>query len=232
MITLPFQKWPKIDNFKLENTSLHLWLIEIPQSDRAHRFEELHLLQSKRRQLLKHILSKYLKYPVKNTDLDINSSGKPFLKSNPLQFNVSHSHNLILIAIHPCSPLGVDIEWMTHRNFLDFGRRFWGDAWTERHLKPLPPFCQRMGFFQAWTQTEAWVKAHGETIFNFSDIEVQKLMGREARMEQNWQFLSFTPKVNCIGSICCSQDVTDIAKMTLDLQDTQDFEHFRSKGAL
>lgn len=211
---------------------MHLWLIETPLSVRAHRFEELHLLQLKRRQILIHILSKYLQHPVENTDLYTASSGKPFLKSTPLQFNVSHSHNLILIAIHQGLPIGVDIEWMTHRHFLDFGKRFWGEAWTERHLKPLPSFCQRMGFFQAWTQTEAWVKAQGETIFNFSDTEVQQLMSREARMVQNWQFISFTPKVNSIASICCSREVTDISKMMLNLQDTQSFEQFASKGEL
>ena len=211
---------------------MHLWLIETPLSVRAHRFEELHLLQLKRRQILNHILSKYLQHPVENADLYTAGSGKPFLKSSPLQFNVSHSHNLILIAIHQRLPLGVDIEWMTHRNFLEFSKRFWGEAWTESHLKHLPHFCQRMGFFQAWTQTEAWVKAQGETIFNFSDTEVQQLMSRAARMEQNWQFLSFTPKVNSIASICCSRDVTDISKMMLNLQDTQSFKQFASKGAL
>ena len=52
-----------------------------------------------------YLLKKYLS----NGEIKENSSGKPFLLNGPL-FNLSHSGEYVVLAIHPSRDVGVDIE--------------------------------------------------------------------------------------------------------------------------
>lgn len=90
--------------------------------------------------------------------------GKPELAPGPwppLQFNLSHSGPLLLLAVHRQRPLGVDLE--RHRPGLRWraiARRYFSAA-TVARLEATPEPLQLAAFTAAWCSFEARLKADG-----------------------------------------------------------------------
>ena len=99
-------------------------------------------------------------------------SGKPYLKDHPnLFFNLSHTDNLILIAIAN-SPVGVDVE-KNERNADKEAiiKHFFSDR--EQHSFFSQPENQRqLAFVKGWTRKEAILKATGEGLSAMKKYEV------------------------------------------------------------
>ena len=101
---------------------------------------------------------------------------KPHLHDDTLAFNVSHSHEIGLIAISDLSDLttvGVDIE--RHRELSDLiaiSRRYF--TLSERQsLITLPTELRTRGFFCGWSRKEAFIKAVGMGFsFPLKELEV------------------------------------------------------------
>ena len=93
---------------------------------------------------------------------DVN--GKPRLAAGlpSLEFNLSHSGGLAVLAVARGRPLGVDVEQV--RDMPDAlsiaDSRF--SASEREKLRSLPANEQRGAFFRCWTRKEAVVKAVGE----------------------------------------------------------------------
>jgi phosphopantetheinyl transferase len=226
LIKIPFHEWKKINNFNLDDNQIHLWCFELPTHIKQIKiYENLQELQKQRRTLAQSILKNYTGQDLKNDSFSILPSGKPFLKENQLQFNISHSQHYLLMVIHRDKPIGIDFEFISKRHIKNFSKRFFGEKWYQTQLNHCPSQLQRMAFFQAWTQTEAWVKAHGETIFNYSTFEANHILSRNPWRYQDWQLLSFMPYVNGIASICCSIHVEEVAYKKINLSQAETFEH-------
>ena len=88
--------------------------------------------------------------------------GKPHLAAPAaLEFNLSHSHGALLIAISRSQALGVDIEDMRRRRpALELARRFFA-ADESAALARLDPALRAPAFFALWSCKEAVVKALG-----------------------------------------------------------------------
>jgi 4'-phosphopantetheinyl transferase len=93
--------------------------------------------------------------------------GKPALlipenRSSPeIEFSVSHSGQLGLIAITVGSPVGVDIEELNPAvQMLKLAKRFFAEA-ESTELSNLPLRKQMAGFYRGWTCKEAYIKATG-----------------------------------------------------------------------
>lgn len=89
--------------------------------------------------------------------------GKPALaQGGGPHFNLSHSGDLILLALHPDRPVGVDVE--LRRPGLDWrpiARRIL-PAMDCAALEALPPAEQAAAFLRRWCRLEAQLKASGE----------------------------------------------------------------------
>jgi 4'-phosphopantetheinyl transferase len=85
--------------------------------------------------------------------------GKPHLPGGELEFNVSHSGDLALIAVSTAGPIGVDLE--QHRELAgpSIARRFFTPA--EAAIVDADPNA----LFRIWVRKEAWAKAHGEGLW-------------------------------------------------------------------
>lgn len=94
-----------------------------------------------------------------------NSHGKPGLAAVagkvPLQFNLSHTDGLVVLAVSRHAELGVDVE-SVHRKveMLALSSRFFSNQEHEQ-LLDLGEKEQRERFFALWTLKEAWLKARG-----------------------------------------------------------------------
>ncbi len=193
--------WPEIKTFELSANKIHFWLIKLPTQTAKVDRELLTQLKKERRQILKNILQNYLSEPF---NLLENSSGKPYLENNHLEFNTSHSGSYLAIAISK-SPIGIDIEKFKIRNFIHFSERFFENDWAKAHLISLKPYLQGLAFFKQWSITEAWVKMLGVTIFNFPQMDTE-----------NFHFLSFQPKVGLTATLCQKHPIDNIEVKELD----------------
>ncbi len=101
-------------------------------------------------------------YTIRITDevISYNKNNKPYIKNNPLFFNIAHSNNLVVIVISK-NEIGVDIEL---------------DKEVVR-IKEFKMFLKNDSIVNSqdviknWTMMEAKVKCMGESIFNHDQIK-------------------------------------------------------------
>jgi 4'-phosphopantetheinyl transferase len=111
------------------------------------------------------ILAHYLKIPPKDITITIREKGKPFLQNSSLRFNLSHSHEIAMLAITCDTDIGVDIEYSKKMsNFLDIAKKFFHPEEYRQLIDIQRPVEQRDYFYLLWTVKEALLKATGEGI--------------------------------------------------------------------
>jgi 4'-phosphopantetheinyl transferase len=149
---------------------------EIARASRFH-FEKDRIHFTRCRSALRTLLAGYLAIPATEIRFEYLTSGKPRLRAEQdpreLQFNVSHSANMALIAVSSEHRLGVDIEKI--RGDVDtasLAERFF--SLRERAgLQALPDRLRVPGFFACWTRKEAFLKATGDGLsFPLADFSV------------------------------------------------------------
>jgi 4'-phosphopantetheinyl transferase len=124
---------------------------------------------------LRLILSKYLKKQPQDIVFTISKQGKPsaFQSSDGLhqrvEFNLTGSHDLALVAVAPDRPIGVDCELIRpRRELLGIARRMFSRQVADALESTREP--QRLdAFYAAWTALEAQVKADGRGLFRPRD---------------------------------------------------------------
>jgi len=116
------------------------------------------------RGLQRKILARYLDTPPDAIQFSRNENGKPFLDGSPLQFNVSHSHNRLLIAVTAGRAIGVDIEFRRNNIAMDSIAERWFSPAERRFFQGLEN--PQPAFFDIWSKKEAYVKALGLGVFH------------------------------------------------------------------
>jgi 4'-phosphopantetheinyl transferase len=118
------------------------------------------------RGLLRALLGCYLDMTPDQLRFDYTSFGKPHLAlgsaRQELQFNLSHSGELLLIAVAAGRALGIDVEQV--RADIDAGAiaaRYFS-ANEQAALAELAGTEQIDAFFDCWTRKEAYIKAKGD----------------------------------------------------------------------
>lgn len=92
--------------------------------------------------------------------LENGTYGKPFCPGGP-QFNLSHSGDLIVLALHPRYRVGVDVEQIrSGLNWQPIAERVLSKSQQDL-LKRLPAASQSIAFLAAWCALEAELKAMG-----------------------------------------------------------------------
>lgn len=111
------------------------------------------------------------------------AQGKPMVDDDacPLQFNLSHSHDAILIAVTKGQTVGVDIEYMKARpRMADIAQHYFHPQESQVVTKALDAgdnLRALQQFYKVWTLKEAFIKADGKGMaiagdsFYFSDID-------------------------------------------------------------
>ncbi|MGA2978656.1 MAG: 4'-phosphopantetheinyl transferase superfamily protein [Terriglobales bacterium] len=149
---------------------------EIVRAGRFH-FEKDRVHFTRCRSALRSLLAGYLAIPATEISFEYLSGGKPQIAAgqNPrtLQFNLSHSTNMALIAVGSEHRLGVDVE--TIRRDVDttsLAERFFSRRECAG-LQALPDYLRVPGFFACWTRKEAFLKATGAGLsFPLADFSV------------------------------------------------------------
>lgn len=115
---------------------------------------------------LRRLLGCYLQVPPKELRFAYSAYGRPGLAgdapSTMLDFNVSHSGGVALLAFARDRKIGIDVE-KVRRDFgtSEIAERFFSTA-ERAALRDLPQQQRHEAFFRCWTRKEAFIKALGE----------------------------------------------------------------------
>jgi 4'-phosphopantetheinyl transferase len=173
---------PPVD-LRLPDDEAHIWQMPLEQppdrvaalarllspdeTDRAARF---HFERDRRRFIVSHaglrqILRRYLACAPDRLRFDLGAQGKPYLAGqladSGVQFNLSHSHELAVLAVTRRRAVGIDVEYVhPPSDMLALAARFFSAA-EHAALLSLPDDQRLTGFFNCWTRKEAYLKAIG-----------------------------------------------------------------------
>lgn len=141
-------------------------LLSDEETERARRFKFFEDRQAYTvvRGSLRKILGWYLNRDAELLRFEVGAHGKPRLVDGALgiEFNVSHSGDVGLIAVCQGSDVGVDVEKVREDvECEDLAKRFFSKDETVELLEIPEGPLRREAFFRCWTCKEAFVKAVG-----------------------------------------------------------------------
>ena len=200
-------EWSAAERPGLADDAVHVWRVALDDETRVEsswsllpaaervRAERLQGASLRRRFVIAHgalrgVLAGYLDAEPSELVFDVGAHGKPSLGGevgarSGVEFNLSHSEDVALIAVARGRPVGVDVQrWSEDVEHLRLAERFF--SLTERDaLRGLShaPELMMAGFFAAWTRKEAYVKATGHGIARgLHHFDVSLAPGERARL--------------------------------------------------
>jgi 4'-phosphopantetheinyl transferase len=148
----------------------------------------------------------YQDVTAKDWEFEVGDHGKPkiALPKSKLSFNLSHSHDYVILALGQEHDIGVDIEYMGRKSdYIAIAQHYFSASEIE-DISTLPPDKQKERFYDYWTLKEAYIKACGMGLslsldkFSFSinqnggaDIQISENLNDN---DDEWKFLRFAPE--------------------------------------
>jgi 4'-phosphopantetheinyl transferase len=208
----------------LNPNEIQLWLVEdqsimdpellasykslLTREDKK-RYERLLFPQQKKqflvsRALLRCVLADTLGLAPAELEFAKNDYGKPRLAMSDLpdslEFNLSHTNQLSVLALTRQGDIGVDVEHLKRKvDMLKLAQRYFSQQEVD-DLKTTEPLELNQRFFELWTLKEAYIKACGmglaislkDFTFTFSDAQIRLSFsaerGDDPRLWQFWQY--------------------------------------------
>lgn len=164
---------------------------------------------------LRQILATYLDANPAKLEFHYTSYGKPYLKNCELQFNLSHSKDIALLAINLTYSVGIDIEFYSTRPFLGLGRNLFSEQENEV-LKKIPDALKPLCFFHLWAQKEAVIKAVGIGLsYPTATIQLPCLPSTyqhaiQTLDGQSWKVDGFSPILGARAAVCYHPSISTI----------------------
>lgn len=169
------------------------------------------------RVLTKSVLADKLGISPHEVNIQLQPNGKPFVQGNKaVYFNLSHSADVIVLAVTEEGEIGVDVErvdrefdWMRVDSVLAPSEIEWIQE-NER----IDPSTVYQRFFQIWTLKESYIKCTGEGMnrhlekLNFHVLaeHIEFLDStRDIQKTEEYYFQSYVYDHNFIFSICLQQ---------------------------
>lgn len=186
------------------------------------RAERYHFARHKRRftvarAMLRIILAKYVSAAnPANLCFNENKYGKPSLiNPNNIQFNLSHSKDLALLAIGKDFPLGIDLEYFSARPYQGIAEQMFSNKEINA-LKEQSNLLKPLTFFHTWAQKEAFIKACGlglsyptKSFDVFHGCPNDEIIIDKTN-NTKWRMISFMPKIACSAALCHNPLIKEI----------------------
>ncbi|MBN9230834.1 MAG: phosphopantetheine-protein transferase [Legionella sp. 40-6] len=233
------------DHCVLSETRIDLWQFSLTQelpdaaqilnAEEQARVERFYFSKHQRRfatarTTLRIILSRYLNLPPHALEFSYNNHGKPkVLNALRLQFNLSHTEDLAVLAVGKGFPLGVDIEKYSARPYAGIAKNLFSAQEYEDFVNTPPPLKPAV-FFHIWSQKEAFIKACGLGLsyptrdFTVPTAIPTKQLVKDPLHNMTWQLRSFMPAIGYSGALCYHPTIRDIRHGFIQLQSTKKSE--------
>ncbi len=232
----PFYWQPPAGPIQLSHRDVHVWrvFLDAPaaqtpeamrQSEACLSLSELikanrfYFPKDRERYITAHaalrcVLAEYLKIEPRQIEFVTNPYGKPMLSNHSrdtLEFNLSHSNSMALIAVSRSRAVGVDIEYMrSDLASLQIAEKFFSRREVEV-LRALMLDVREEAFFNCWTRKEAYLKARGRGLsLALDQFDVSMLPGEpvillnvygNAEETQRWRLRELLPGAGYAASL-------------------------------
>jgi 4'-phosphopantetheinyl transferase len=223
--------WPlKVGSLELEDTQVHVWRAGLGFDETVLRRLESTLAAEEKnrakrlvfrsdqdrfvgtRGILRDLLGKYINCSPAKVEFHYDPKGKPVLKDKvvekSIQFSVSHSASVALLAFAVGRHLGVDVELIRPKiAALEIAERYFSPQ-EVAELRALPTSHHAQAFFLGWTRKEAYVKAKGEGLhIPLESFSVSLTPDQPERLEcadsHRWGLRSLCPAPGYVGAVVC-----------------------------
>ena len=178
------QDGPPLRRRPLERAAIDLWCVALRDIDAARRWGDYRALLDAREQvrharllrradrrrdlaaraLVRTVLSRYLPAAPEAWVFGADAQGRPRIVAPqglpPIEFNIAHSGERVVLGIAAGRSLGVDVEYTRRRADTVSLERYFAPA-ERAALAALPAGQRRRRFFELWTLKEAYLKARG-----------------------------------------------------------------------
>ncbi|HHV14211.1 MAG TPA: 4'-phosphopantetheinyl transferase superfamily protein [Acholeplasmataceae bacterium] len=139
----------------ITNLGLEKYLKKLPRNflDQVNKYKE----DNQRRRSFFSWYLLYLKLVerkinVSNLKVEFNENGKPLIEG--INFNISHSHNLVAVAISS-HEVGIDLELVEEKDNEKIAKKIMNEEEYQKYLK------NKEYFYKVWTKKEAYLKRKG-----------------------------------------------------------------------
>jgi 4'-phosphopantetheinyl transferase len=241
-----FNSWdPNPQRLVLHADEIHVWRASLDCADTVIREFEATLASDERvraqrfvfqpdrngfiatRGILRELLARYLNLSPADLAFDYGPQGKPTLRTGSsagsskkkVEFNVSHSHGMALLAFSLARQLGVDVE-LIRSDFASekIAERFFSSQ-EVAELRGLPKALQDEAFFLCWTRKEAYIKARGEGLqVPLKSFSVSLTPGEPERLQaadsSRWSLRSLRPDPRYAGAVVAEGNSNSNGKST------------------
>ena len=121
----------------------------------------------------------------------VAESGKPYIESCPVHFNISHASGIVAVAVSKSTPVGIDIEQLRQMR-KGFAARYFNEA-EQAVLRDANSPDEAL--IRLWTAKEAVGKQHGTGLGkNIPAIDTQEAMHTVLERNGTRYALSIAPK--------------------------------------
>jgi 4'-phosphopantetheinyl transferase len=241
-------RWRPRPNPPLGAHDVHVWRVPLDDDARAASYWSLLSDDERRRAArfvrdihrrrfivahgaLRSILADYVGIEPPALDFVSGEHGKPALRDPtgrpPVEFNLSHSDDLALVAVARAHAVGVDLErWSEDVEHLELAERFFspGERRALRALAHAPDLIEA-GFFAAWTRKEAYLKATGHGITRgLHHFDVALAPGEPARLiadrldddaTARWAMFALDPAPGYSAALVVASPVGEVLQFTV-----------------
>lgn len=220
-------------NYIINENEVHVWYYFLDLSDQGVDFFYNLLSEEEKKEInkikvpvvrnrrviskaiVKNIISMYLGLNIHKIKFSYNQFGKPVLSEDinfpGLNFNISHSGSLGMIALVKNNQIGIDLEQIIELADLDdiislcFSKH-------EQHLfNSLSGLEKTKLFYKIWTGKEAFIKAIGKgfsfplqnitfTLNNNKEIRISEISGLKENLH-NWYVYNSNPRQDYTSAI-------------------------------
>lgn len=171
------------------------------------------------RSYLREVLGAYIDCSPASVMIDYDQFEKPYLASHPsIQFNVSHSEHLAVIAVTTQYSIGVDLEKQESEFDEAVAKRFLSPT-EYNELMSYPADQQAAAFYRLWARKEAVVKAIGEGLgislasFTVSSHDIAEIITMDT--QQQWTVLPLKIDDQFPAAVVTNQPVTQVTNWKL-----------------
>ena len=199
--------YSNIQNQLLANHWSNL-LASIPFEQQAKILNFYNIIDQRRALLGRLLISyglRYYEYPPETlAKLKISNFGRPSIDA-PIDFNLSHSGEWVILAITNLGRVGVDIEKIRDVNLSMYGQVMTSPEWAMIFRSQ----NQKKEFFRLWVKKESLIKANGKGLsIPLNQIEI---IDEQVELEGvPWFLKEFRLDSQHMGYLCCDLDNYEI----------------------
>ena len=240
----PFPR-PGLEGLALAPEEVHLWAVglevstptltgmeELLSDDQRRRAARFRYREHRERYsvswgFVRLLLGLYLERSPRELEFAFGDKGKPRLATGTIEFNLSHCHDMAVVAVAREHAVGVDIE--RHRQLDradDIATRYFSAREAELY-RSLDAGQRPQAFLRCWTRKEAVVKAIGEGMFaSLNRLEVSLApgvppevlaIGGDVEAGADWTLLDLEPRRDFLGALATRMPHPEIHAWDLDL---------------